>query len=195
MHAPATARNREPILEVLRAHLPERGLVLEIASGSGEHAVHFAAALPALTFQPTDPDEAALASIAAHRADAKLENLNAPLRLDVTEAVWPVAGADAILAINMIHISPWAATEGLMRGAGRTLRRGGVLYTYGPYRHEGEHTAPSNAAFDERLRAMNPAFGIRDWADVAAVASAHGLERVERIAMPANNQSLVFRRR
>jgi SAM-dependent methyltransferase len=193
MSAPSALRNRGPILEVLRRVLPPHGLVLEIASGTGDHAVHFAAALPGLAFQPTDRDSAALASIAAHRAAADLPNLLPPLPLDVTEP-WPVERADAVLSINLIHIAPWAAAEGLVAGAGRVVPPGGVLFLYGPYRIAGAHTAPSNAAFDESLRARDPAWGVRDLDDVARLAERHGFALEERVPMPANNFSLVFRR-
>ena len=153
--APATARNREPIREVLAQHLPERGLVLEIASGTGEHAVHMAGAFPALRWQPTDAEPAALASIEAWRAEAGLPNLAAPLALDVTARVWPVTAADAIVCINMVHIAPWEAALALFAGAARTLPPGGLLYLYGPYRFDGV-TAPSNEDFDRSLRARDP---------------------------------------
>ena len=197
--APAVARNREPILAVLRRVvplpiLPERGLVLEIASGSGEHAVYFAAALPNLRWQPTDPDPEARDSIAAYRAAAQLPNLLPPLALDAAASSWPVTRADAVVSINMIHIAPWAAAEGLMAGAKRLLPGGGVLFLYGPFREHGQHTAPSNAAFDESLRARNREWGVRDLDEVAALASRHGLALEERLAMPANNLSVVFRR-
>jgi hypothetical protein len=169
--APAVARNREPILAVLRRVLPERGLVLEIASGSGEHAFYFAAALPRLTWQPTDPDPEARDSIAAYRAAMELPNVLPPLALDAAASRWPVTQANAIiaiLAINMIHIAPWAAAEGLMAGAERLLPEGGVLFLYGPFREHGQHTAPSNAAFDESLRARNREWGVRDLDEVTA---------------------------
>jgi cyclopropane fatty-acyl-phospholipid synthase-like methyltransferase len=192
--SPAAARNREPILVVLRRVLPPTGTVLEIASGTGEHAVHFAASLPGVTWQPTDRDPDALRSISAHRASAELPNLVAPLELDVTAPAWPVDRADAVVSINMIHIAPWAATEGLMAGAARLLAPGGVLFLYGPFRKDGRHTAPSNAAFDESLRARNPEWGVRDLRDVEALARRHGFELVETVAMPANNLSVVFAR-
>jgi len=193
--APAVARNRQPILAVLRRVLPARGLVLEIASGSGEHAVYFAAALPHLTWQPTDPDPEARDSIAAYRAAAQLPNLLPPLALDAASPNWPVAQSDMIVSINMIHIAPWAAAEGLMAGAERLLPAGGMLFLYGPFREHGQHTAPSNAAFDESLRTRNREWGVRDLDEVAALASQHGLALEERVAMPANNLSVVFRRR
>lgn len=193
--APAVARNRDPILNVLRRVLSARGLVLEIASGTGEHAVHFAGALPGIVWQPTDPDAAALRSIAAWREQTRLPNLRPPLEFDVTASTWPVERADAVVCINMIHISPWRSAEGLMAGAGRVLGPGGVLFLYGPYKEEGRHTAPSNEAFDADLRARNPEWGVRDLGDVSALAASHGLDFVERVAMPANNFSVVFRRR
>ncbi|HWP67297.1 MAG TPA: DUF938 domain-containing protein [Candidatus Limnocylindria bacterium] len=191
-YAAATERNRAPILDVLRRVLPERGLVLEVASGTGEHARAFAAALPALRWQPSDCDPEARASIAAWCA--KLPNVAPPLALDATDEPWPVERADAVVCINMIHIAPWAACEGLMRGAGRVLPPGGVLYLYGPFRLGGAHTAPSNAAFDAQLRAQHPAWGVRDLEDVVACAEAHGLRLRARVAMPANNQSVIFSR-
>ena len=187
--APATERNREPIREVLARVLPASGVVLEIASGTGEHAVHMARAFPQLAWQPTDPDEVALASIAAWRTETALPNLRAPLRLDVLEPAWPAA--NAIVCINMIHISPWEATLALFAGAARTLAAGELLYTYGPYRFDGV-IAPSNVEFERWLHARNPAFGVRDVADLRAAAT--GFTFVEAIAMPANNHSLVFRR-
>jgi SAM-dependent methyltransferase len=189
----AVARNRDPILSVLRRILPHPGTVLELASGTGEHAVYFASALPHLLWQPSDSDELALKSIAAHREASGLPNLLAPLAIDAAAPRWPVNQADAIVAINMVHISPWRATQGLMAGAGRVLPSGGVLYLYGAYRENGEHTAPSNAAFDLDLRRRNPEWGVRDLEAVIEVANAHGLILAERIPMPANNLSLVFR--
>lgn len=194
-HAPATQRNREPILEVLRRVLPAEGLVLEIASGSGEHAVHFAAALPAITWQPSDPSATAVASIAAHRDEAGLANLRPPLLLDVTAEPWPVAHADAVVCINMIHIAPWDATVALFAGAARRLAPGAPLVTYGPYRFDGAFTSPSNQAFDDSLRARDPRWGVRDVTDLDRLAAAHGLGHEDTVAMPANNHVLVFRRR
>ena len=192
-HAPATERNREPIREVLARELPPRGTVLEIASGSGEHAIHFARAFPALTWQPSDASEAALTSIAAWRAEAALPNLCAPIALDVAAEAWPVARADAIVCINLVHISPWEAALGLFAGAARLLPAGGLLYLYGPYRFGGEFTAPSNASFDRSLRARDPRWGVRDVDELATVARGHGLALRDTVAMPANNHSLVFR--
>ena len=192
----STARNRDPILSVLKPRLPASGLVLEIAAGAGEHAVHNAAALPHLQWQPTDPAPEALASIAAWRDQAGLPNLLPPLMLDASRPEsWPVERADAIVNINMIHISPWAATEGLMTGAGRLLPSGGILFLYGPYFEPGVETAPSNLAFDLDLKARNPAWGLRDLHEVTALAGQHGLELFDRIGMPANNLSVIFRKR
>lgn len=194
-HAPAAERNREPILGVLRRVLPTRGTVLEIASGSGQHVAHFAAALPELTFQPTDRSDQDFASITAWCADAGLRNVRAPVVLDVTSDPWPAAIGivDAIFNANMIHIAPWEACLGLLRGAGAHLAHDGVLVTYGPYRIAGQHTAPSNEAFDCDLRARDPSWGVRDLEEVAQVAERHGLVVAERVAMPANNFTIVFR--
>jgi len=190
--APAAARNREPILDVLRAHLPASGTALEIASGSGEHAVAFAAAFPSMVWQPSDPDPANRASIAAWIAAAGTPNLLPPIDLDATTEIWPLATADAVVCINMIHIAPWAACLGLMRGAARLLAPGGLLYLYGPFRRFGAHTAPSNAAFDESLRARDPAWGVRDLDEVREAAEGFAPPTV--VAMPANNLSVLFRR-
>jgi SAM-dependent methyltransferase len=194
LYFPHVARNREPILEVLRRVLPRDGLVLEIASGGGEHAAYFAQNLPDLLWQPTDADPRALESVAAHRAAAGVANLLAPLHLDVTSQQWPLERADVLVCCNMIHIAPWAATEGLIVGAGRTLARGGLLYLYGPYKIDGRHTAPSNQDFDARLRAQNPLWGVRDLTDVSSLAKRHGFEPDETVPMPANNLSVIFRR-
>lgn len=193
--SPAVARNRDPILAVLRRHLPQQGTLLEIASGTGEHAAYFAPHFPKLVWQPTDTDPEALASIAAHRAAANAPNLRAPIALDVTAPAWPVPQADAIVSINMIHIAPWEAAQALFAGAERTLATGAVLYLYGPFKENGEHTAPSNADFDASLRARDPRWGVRDVGDVRALAERHGFDFVERVAMPANNLSLIFHRR
>jgi hypothetical protein len=193
--APAVARNRDPILAVLRQHLPASGTVLEIASGTGEHAAYFAPQFPQLIWQPSDTNPDALASIEAHRAAANAPNLRAPIELDVTAARWPIAQADAMVSINMIHIAPWEAAQGLFAGAARLLAAGQVLYLYGPFKQNGEHTAPSNAEFDASLRASDPRWGVRDVVDVRALADEHGFDFGARVAMPANNLSLVFRRR
>jgi len=192
--APATDRNREPILAVLRRVLPASGTVLEIASGTGQHAVHFAAALPGVTWQPSDPEAAARDSVAAWIAHTGIANVLPPLDLDVRREPWDIDRADAIVCINMVHISPWAATEALFAGAGRLLAPGGMLYLYGPYRRDGAHTAPSNAAFDAQLRATDPDWGVRDMEAVIALGSAQGLSCEAPVPMPANNFSLVFRR-
>jgi SAM-dependent methyltransferase len=192
--SPSFLRNRDSILAVLTRVLPDRGTVLEIASCSGEHAIAFAAALPSLIWQPTDLDQVALRSIAAHRAAARLPNVRPPLQLDAAAASWPVEHADAVVVINMLHISPWRAAEGLMAGAGRVLRPGSVLYLYGPFRENGIRAAPSNAVFDESLRPRNAEWGVRDVADLVELARAHGLNLTERIRMAANNLSLIFRR-
>ncbi len=189
-HAPATARNRDPIFTVLAQVLPPQGRVLEIASGTGEHVVYFASKLPQLSWQPTDVSDEAMASIRAHVAEAHLPNIAPPLRLDVREP-WPEA--DAVVCINMIHISPMSATEALFRGAGG-LPVGGVLLTYGPYKINGRHTAPSNEAFDASLRTRNPAWGVRDLTALETLAHQNGLTLEERVAMPANNFTLVWRR-
>ncbi|KQT12607.1 SAM-dependent methyltransferase [Methylobacterium sp. Leaf399] len=194
LFSPAAARNAAFIAEVLKRVLSSSDLVLEIASGSGEHAVHFAGALPAIVWQPSDPDESARRSIVAHARAAGLANIRSPLAIDAIRQPWPVARADAVVAINMIHIASWDATIGLMAGAEATLAEGGVLYLYGPFREEGAHTASSNAAFDDSLRARNASWGVRDIEAVAAAARAHDLHLAERVAMPANNLSLIFRR-
>ncbi|MBC7951677.1 MAG: DUF938 domain-containing protein [Rhodospirillaceae bacterium] len=191
-HAPATMRNREPILAVLRQWLPTRGLVLEIASGTGEHAAYFAANLSGREWQSSDTDPAALASIAAWREQAGVPNLRPPLRLDVRQP-WPVERADALFCANMIHIAPWDCTLGLMAGAGRVLAPGGVLVLYGPFMVGGV-TAPSNLAFDADLKARNPTWGVRHLEAVGEAAQAAGLDHVETIPMPANNLCVVWRR-
>lgn len=191
---PATARNRDAILDVLRGVLPASGSVLEIASGSGEHVVHFARAFPDLTFQPSDPEDAALQSIAAWSQNSGLKNIRPPAMLDAASAQWPVNAADAILCINMIHIAPWRASEGLFHGAARLLPPGAPLYLYGPYRRADVVTAPSNEAFDESLKSRNPEWGLRDLETVAALAQDSGFSGPAITEMPANNLSVVFRR-
>jgi SAM-dependent methyltransferase len=189
--APAE-RNREPIAAVLKHHLPAAGLVLEVASGTGQHIVHFAAVLPAITWQPSDPDPAARASIRAWVVHAAATNVLEPLALDVRERPWPVQRADAVLSINMIHIAPWEATTALFAGAKDVLAAGGVVVLYGPFRRNGAHTAPSNAAFDAQLRAQDPAWGVRDLEEVAKVASGDGFRLIDVVEMPANNLTVVF---
>jgi SAM-dependent methyltransferase len=193
-HAPATARNRQPILDVLRPRLPDDGLVLEVASGSGEHVAHFAAALPHLTFQPSDPSATARASIDDWAEASRLANIRPAVALDAEAPAWPIERAAAVLCSNMIHIAPWSAAVGLIAGAARILPADGLLYLYGPYRRGGRHTAPSNDAFDRELRQRDPAWGVRDLEAVNELAADHGFVPAEVIEMPANNLSLVFRR-
>jgi SAM-dependent methyltransferase len=193
LHAASTERNRGPILDVLRRILPPTGLVLEIASGTGEHVAFFAGALPALRWQPSDATLAHLDSIRAWSAASGTDNIAPAVRLDVEQQPWPVTHADAILNINMIHIAPWSATEALFMGAARLLGPSGVLYLYGPFMRNGQHTAQSNQRFDERLRGEDPRWGVRDLNAVEAVATAAGFHAPDVISMPANNLSLVFR--
>lgn len=188
----AADRNKGPILEVLKEVLPERGLVLEVASGAGRHVAYFAGALAGPVWQPSEPDPQLRRMIAA--AVAEIPNIREPLDLDVMQQPWPIAAADAIVNINMIHVTPWAATGALMRGAGELLADGGILYMYGPYRRFGGHTAPSNAAFDERLRVQDDLWGLRDMEEVERLAGEAGFSLERRVAMPANNFSLVFQR-
>ncbi len=190
-HAPATERNRDPIIAILRDILPATGLVLEIASGTGEHARYFAEHLPNLDWQPSDPDPDALASIAAWTET--VPNIRPPLFLDASGPDWPIDQSDAILCINMVHISPWSATQGLFAAAALLLLPGAPLYLYGPYRRSDVPTAPSNEAFDESLRARDPEWGLRQLGKVIAQAEQSGLELGQLIEMPANNLSLVFR--
>ena len=192
-YAPATQRNRDAILAILREALPPVGLVLEVASGSGEHACYFAAALPALEWQPSDPDPVALASIEAWRAEAQLPNLRAPIRLDAA-AAWPVTTADAILCINMTHISPWNAAVGLFTNGAKLLQQDAPLILYGPYFRKDHPTAPSNLAFDESLRMRNSEWGVRWLEDVTELAEAKGFSLAAVREMPANNLTLVYRR-
>jgi cyclopropane fatty-acyl-phospholipid synthase-like methyltransferase len=192
--APAALRNREPITDVLRDWLPERGLVLEIASGTGEHVVHFARAFPQLDWQPTDLEAAALASIEAWRASSGLPNIRVPLRLDAASSDWPCDSADAVLSINMVHISPWAAAVGLAEGAARILPEGGALVLYGPWLKDDIATAPSNLAFDADLKRRDPQWGLRRVEEFAAMAAKCGLGLIDTRSMPANNLMLLFRR-
>jgi cyclopropane fatty-acyl-phospholipid synthase-like methyltransferase len=194
--SPSAARNRDPILAVLRRVLPRDAHVLELASGSGEHALHFARALPETIWQPSDPDPAARASITAWIEAEGAPNVRAPLAIDACSEDWGVVpGAfDAVVAINMIHISPWEATLGLMAGAARVLRSGGALYTYGAYKRGGAHTAPSNDAFDAWLKSLDTRYGVRDLEAVEEAARMQGLDLREVVEMPANNLSLVFER-
>lgn len=192
--APAAERNRTPIAAVLKRVLPASGLALEIASGTGQHIVHFARELPHLFWQPSEPDAELRASIAAWTMDAGLPNIRPPLNIDVTAEEWPIGHAGAVLCINMIHIAPWAATLHLLAGASRLLAGDGVLFLYGPYRRFGRHTAPSNEVFDHQLRARNQDWGVRDLEAVVEIAGRHRFRLEEVIAMPANNHSVVFRR-
>jgi SAM-dependent methyltransferase len=192
-HAPATERNRDPIAAVLREVLPARGLVFEVASGTGQHAFYFARLFPGLEWQPSDPDPDALTSIEAWTADGGAENLREPLELDAA-GTWPIDHADAVLCINMVHISPWAATLGLLAGAARLLPPGGPLILYGPYRRGEVDTAESNEAFDRSLKARNPDWGLRDLKEVAAAAKAERLVLERVVEMPANNLTVVFRK-
>ena len=191
----AAERNKEPILTVLRRFLPENGAVLEIASGTGQHVLHFAQALPNLTWQPSDPDPEARSSIAAWATRGGVTNIRTPLDLDVRSDAWPVQRADAVICINMIHISPWTATLGLMSGTGGLLREGGLLFLYGPFRRFDTHTAPSNQTFDRQLRRQNPEWGVRDMESVVSAAEENDLVLDDTIEMPANNLSLAFRRK
>jgi SAM-dependent methyltransferase len=194
--APATARNREPILAVLARVVPEGARVLEVAAGSGEHACFLAERLPVAEWQPTDPDAESRASIDAWRAHAGSGRVKPALALDVTSVPWPVDDerADVVVCINMVHISPWEATLALLRGAARALATGGVLFLYGPYQRDGAHTAESNAEFDASLRARNPAWGVRDLGDVTREAEQRGFSLEEVVAMPANNFCVLLRR-
>ncbi len=191
--SPSTARNRQPILQELGPRLPDGARVLEVASGAGEHALFLAAGLPSVKWQPTDCDPETLESIEAWRASAGLSNLAAAIRLDAADPnSWPDGPFEAVVCINMIHIAPWVATQGLMAGAARVLTHGGQLFLYGPYLEAGIATAPSNLAFDQSLKSRNPAWGLRDLDRVKALASAHDLAFAERISMPANNVIVVF---
>jgi SAM-dependent methyltransferase len=193
--APATLRNREPILRVLRPELPDQGLILEIASGTGEHVTWFAKALPSLQWQPSDPDPASRDSITAWTATRDVANVRTPLDIDVRVRPWPITGIAAILCINMVHISPWPATEALMAEASRLLPPNGLLYLYGPYLRPGMATAPSNIAFDGDLRQRNPEWGLRNLRAVEKLAAACRLTMQEVVPMPANNLSIILRRR
>jgi hypothetical protein len=197
-YAPAAERNIGAILAVLGRHLPPAGTFLEIGSGSGQHVIAFAAAHPELSWQPSDPDPAARASIAAWTAAADLANVGAPLDLDVMAADWtrPLARPlQGIVCINLLHIAPWAACAGLVAGAGALLERGAPLYLYGPFKEGGRHTAPSNAQFDRYLRLCDPTWGVRDLEAVVTCAADKGLDLLEQVPMPANNLSVVLRRR
>lgn len=196
-HAPAVLRNREPIREILARVMPETGTVLEIGAGSGEHAVYFAGAFPKMSWHPTDADPTCVASVDAWAAEANLANLRPAVRLDVTASPWPDAvpdPVDIVFSANVIHIAPWEVAEGLIAGAGRIVKPSGALVLYGPFKIDGEHTAPSNAAFDTSLKQMDGRFGVRDLGNVTAEAKKHGFCLAERHTMPANNFSLIFRK-
>jgi len=192
--SPPAERNKQPILNVLHRHLLPTGKVLEIASGTGQHVVYFASAFPKVQWQPSDPDVASRQSISAWIRHERLSNVLEPLQLDVCRSPWPVDAVDAILCINMIHISPWEATPALIEGAAALLAAGGLLFLYGPYRRVGHPTAAGNEAFDASLRARNPAWGLRDLGAVQSLAEAAGFVLVEVAEMPANNLSVVLRR-
>jgi hypothetical protein len=192
---PAPERNKQPILSVLQRVLPERGTLLELASGTGQHASYFAQHMPGWTLQPSDLEAANLASISAWVRESALPNLLEPLSIDVCSDDWGVSPTDAIYNANLIHIAPWEAAMGLMRGAARHLLPHGVVVLYGPYRIAGQHTAPSNASFDDDLKRRDPRFGVRDLEAVVDLAAQNGLELRERVEMPANNQTLVLSRR
>lgn len=198
LFSPSAARNREPIAQVLHEALPAAGgHALEIASGTGEHITCFARALPAWRWLPSELDPASRRSIAAWTLTEGLSNVAPPLAIDASAATWGVeeqAPFDVLLSLNMIHIAPWSAAQGLFAGAGRLLRPGGLLFLYGPFQENGQHTAPSNEDFDRSLKSRNPGWGVRDIADLQELARGNGLSLQRRFAMPANNQSLVFAR-
>jgi SAM-dependent methyltransferase len=194
LFAAAAERNKGPILAVLERILPRAGLVLEIASGTGQHVVHFAKALPQLTWQPSDADSRFHDSIRAWIEREGVRNVLAPIGLDVCNLPWPVTRADAVLCINMIHVAPWEATKALLTGANEVLGPDGVLFLYGPFRRFGRHTAPSNEAFDAQLRANDPSWGLRDLKTVADLAGTLCFVVAEVVDMPANNISLLLKR-
>ena len=193
--SPSAERNKGPILDVLAAVLPGRGLVLEIASGTGQHVLHFAQALPGLVWQPSDPDPELRESIELRVKEQQLANVNRPVDLDVTRLPWPLQMTDAVVCINMIHVAPWSATLALFQGAKALLSTQHVLFLYGPYRRFGQHTSRSNEQFDADLRAHDPEWGLRDLEAVSDVAAGAGFVLAETVEMPANNFSLVFKRR
>lgn len=199
-HAPATNRNREPILNVLKDCLPPEGTILEVASGTGQHAIYFIKQLPNPYWQPTDPDEMSRKSISAWWWEVQLNDILPPMDLNAQDSVWPVEQEElpqpisSVVCINMIHISPWESAIGLMKGAARILPKDGILYLYGPYKIDGQHTAPSNELFDVSLRDQNAEWGIRDLTDVKKIALENGLSFVKSVDMPANNLSVIFKK-
>ena len=193
-HSPAAMRNRAAILDGLRHALPPRGLVLEVASGTGEHVVHFAGSFPEIVFQPSDPDAERRASVDGRARLAGLANVRPALDLDAASEHWPIAAAEAVLCSNMIHIAPWPAALGLIRGAANILPAGGLLSLYGPFKRAGRHSTDSNVAFDDDLRSRNPEWGVRDLDDVISHATVSGFAVPEIVAMPANNLLVLFRR-
>ena len=193
--SPSAERNKGPIAEILMLVLPRQCEVLEVSSGTGQHILHFAQAMPRIGWQPTEQDADALKSIESWLRQTPMQNVNAPLRLDVCDSIWPVRRVEAVVCINMLHIAPPSAAEALLRGAGKVLAPGGILFLYGPYRRHGQHTSPSNQAFDEQLKAANPEWGVRNLEDVARLARAADLELEQIHDMPANNLSVVFRKR
>ncbi len=192
LYAPATERNRAPILEVLRGVLPQSGLVLEIASGTGQHITYFAPHFPQLIWQPSDPTPEYFSSLVSWCDHLPSPNLLPPIELDARHPHWPIKDCAAILCINMIHIAPWTAGLGLLAGAGRVLGTGGMLYLYGPFKQGGQHTAPSNEEFDRNLQAQDPNWGVRDLEEVIRCAQAQGLALAQVLPMPANNLSVIF---
>jgi SAM-dependent methyltransferase len=193
--SPSAERTKAPIATVLKEALPEHGLVLEIGSGTGQHIVHFAKEMPYLRWQPSERDEDCLRSIRAWQSFEAADNLHEPIFLDVGDQPWPLTSASAVVSLNMIHIAPWTAAEALIGGARTVLQPGGLLFLYGPFRCAGQHTAPGNEAFDRQLRSTNPEWGVRDLDDVAALASRHDFAAPDVHEMPANNLSIIFRRR
>ena len=193
--SPSAERNKGPIAEILMLVLPGQCEVLEVSSGTGQHILHFAQAMPRIRWQPTEQDADALKSIESWLRQTPMQNVKAPLRLDVCDPIWPVRRVEAVVCINMLHIAPPSAAEALLRGAGKVLAPGGILFLYGPYRRQGQHTSPGNQAFDEQLKAANPEWGVRNLEDVARLARAADLELEQIHDMPANNLSVVFRKR
>lgn len=193
--SPSAERNKGPISEILMHVLPTQGNVLEVSSGTGQHVLHFAQAMPHIRWQPTERDADCLKSIASWLAQAASPNVNWPIHLDVHDEIWPVADVAAVVCINMIHIAAVSATEALLRGAGHVIAPGGILFLYGPYRRQGRHISPGNETFDERLKAENPEWGVRNLEDVALLAACEGFVLQEIHGMPANNLSVVFRKR